>query len=280
LTLAGTLTLRSFLALAGGGAAVALVGWLDDQRNLPARVRFAAHVVAAAWALYWLDGMPALHAGGHVLQLGAAGYVFGALGIVWTLNLFNFMDGIDGIAGSEAVFIGLGGAVLGIFGGLSTGTIGSSIVLAAASGGFLLWNWPPARIFMGDVGSGYLGYVIAVLAIMAGNEHPPAIYAWLLLGALFFVDATVTLARRIARGESPAVAHRSHAYQCLSRKWCSHLNVTLLFLALNVTWLLPWAYVAWSRPTLTLPILACALTPLVLLALVAGAGRRETNNRS
>lgn len=270
------LPLRSFIALAGGGAAVALVGWLDDRRGLSARVRLTVHVAAALWALGWLGGLPAFQAGGHSVALGCGGYVLGVLGVVWTLNLFNFMDGIDGIAALEAVFIGLGGALLATATGAGGGVAAAALVTAAAACGFLFWNWPPARIFMGDVGSGYLGYVIAVLALMAGHDHPPSLLAWLLLGGLFFVDATVTLIRRVARGEGPSVAHRSHAYQWLSRRWRSHLRVSLTFLLINVLWLLPLAYIATEQPNISIFALLGGVVPVVLLVLWAGAGRDET----
>src|SRR5262249_52972709 len=140
---------------------------------------------------------------------------------------------------------------------------------------FLVWNWPPAKIFMGDVGSGYLGYVIAALAVEAGHEQPVAVWIWLILGGVFFVDATVTLARRTLRGDKLHEAHRSHAYQWLARRWVVVLPVTLKALAINVLWLFPCAWLALVHPRLAGWILLAALTPLVVLALLAGAGRRE-----
>ncbi len=128
---------------------------------------------------------------------------------------------------------------------------------------------------MGDVGSGYLGFVIAVLALADAHDHPGAIWTWLILGGVFFVDATVTLARRLARGERPYEAHRTHAYQWLSRRWGSHRKVTLAVLAVNVCWLFPIAWWAASSPTQAWWLTIVALLPLVVLALAAGAGRPE-----
>lgn len=266
-----------FLALAGGGIAVATVGFLDDRRGLPAWLRLSVHVVAAAWALAWL-GIPALRVGDHVFTFGVAGYLLGVLGIVWTLNLFNFMDGIDGIAASEGLFVSGAGALLALAAGANA-PFAAAAVLAAACLGFLRWNWPRARIFMGDVGSGYIGYALAVLALAATRENPVAMWTWLILGGAFFVDATVTLLRRLARREPVFRAHRSHAYQWLARRWGSHRAVTLLALGINVCWLLPLAFWTTVSPEKALPIVALALLPLAPLALLAGAGRREADRR-
>ena len=180
LALRGTVRLDLLAALAGGGLAVAFVGFADDRRSLSATTRLTVHFAAALWALAWLGGgLPPLRVGTHLVSFGWAGYVFGALGIVWAINLFNFMDGIDGIAASEAIFVALAGALLSVPMAASTSVGLVALVLAATCGGFLLWNWPPAKIFLGDVGSGYLGYVIVVLALAATQDNPIALWLWL-----------------------------------------------------------------------------------------------------
>jgi Fuc2NAc and GlcNAc transferase len=262
------------LALIGGGIAVAVVGFLDDRHRLPAGIRLAVHVAAALWALACLGGLPPLAIGDRLMNLSWVGHALALLGIVWALNLFNFMDGIDGIAASEAVFVAGGGALLSLVGGWSDLSAGG-LVVGAACLGFLRWNWPPATIFMGDVGSGYLGFVIAVMAVAAARDNPVAIWVWLILGGVFFVDATVTLVRRALRGERLHEAHRSHAYQYLVRRWGSHRRVTLMALLLNIGWLLPCATAATLWPGYALWFAAGALTPLFFAALIAGAGRRE-----
>lgn len=268
------LPVRWFIALAGGGAAVAVVGFIDDRRTLSARIRLAVHLAAAVWALAWIGGLPPLRVGDQVVQLGWSGYVLGTLAIVWVLNLFNFMDGIDGIAASEAAFVtGAGGALVAAF--ADTGQALPAALVCAACMGFLVWNWPPAKIFMGDVGSGYTGFMIAMLALAAARAHPAAIWAWLILGGVFFVDATVTLARRSLRGDRVHEAHRSHAYQWLSRRWGAHLRVTLVVLLIDLVWLLPAAWLAMRYPSLAVWVLAGSLLPLIPLALLAGAGRAE-----
>jgi Fuc2NAc and GlcNAc transferase len=264
------------VALLVGGVAVALVGLLDDRRRLSAGVRLAVHVAAAVWALGWLGGLPPLGIGGDVVTLGWGGDVLGVLGIVWVLNLFNFMDGIDGIAAVEATFVAWCGGLL--IAGASAGA--AACVLGAACLGFLRWNWPPARIFMGDVGSGYLGYVLAVLALATAHSNPVAIWVWLILGGVFFVDATVTLLRRLRRGERVYQAHRAHAYQWLARRWDSHLRVTALVLLVNALWLLPCGVFAVLHPRYAAPTAGVALAPLVALALLVGAGRGEVPGRA
>jgi Fuc2NAc and GlcNAc transferase len=278
------------IALVGGGVVVAAVGFLDDHHGLRPEVRLAAHLGAAFWALAWLGNLPPLQVGGHLISLGWGGYLLGAAAIVWTLNLFNFMDGIDGLAASEAIVIACGGAALVLIKGdlgagsgtlqaLMSGRAGAvpvtGFILAAACLGFLLWNWPPAKIFMGDVGSGYLGYVIAVLALAAAKHNPVALWEWWILGGVFFVDATVTLLRRLLRGERVYEAHRSHAYQWLARRWGGHLPATLSVVAVNLLWLCPWAWVASVFPRRAAWICATALLPLTVVVLAVGAGKRE-----
>jgi Fuc2NAc and GlcNAc transferase len=264
------------IAMLGGGLAVAVVGYFDDRHQLSARVRLAVHFAAALWALAWLGGLPPLRFGEHTFTFGWGGYVLGALGIVWTLNLFNFMDGIDGIAALEAVFIVCAGSIISIWTGGATEVSAAGPILAAACVGFLLWNWPPAKIFMGDAGSGYLGYAVAVLALAAARESSVALLVWVILGGLFFVDATVTLARRLMRGERGYEAHRSHAYQWLTRRWQSHLRVTLLSATLNVLWLFPCAFIAATKPHWAGWTVVFALLPVVVGVRLAGAGREES----
>jgi Fuc2NAc and GlcNAc transferase len=270
----GALQADLLIALCGGGSAVAAIGLVDDRRPLPARVRIAVHLAAAIWAVVWLGGLPAVRVGDALVRLGWGGNVLAVLGIVWTLNLFNFMDGIDGIAASEAVFVTAAGGWL-LSGGLALQVPAAAWVFAAACGGFIPWNWPAARIFMGDVGSGYLGYIIAVLAMAATRANPVAIWAWLLLGGVFFVDATVTLARRSLRGERLHVAHRSHAYQWLARRWGGHLPVTSSVAAINVFGLLPLAWLAMRQPQYAVWIVVAAFIPLSVLVVAAGAGRSD-----
>lgn len=263
---------RLLLALIGGGGVVAAVGFLDDHHRLGAGVRLTVHGVAALWALACLGGLPPLEIGHRLVDLGWAGQGLALVAIVWILNLFNFMDGIDGIAASEAVFVACAGALLGLAYTSASVVPAAALAVGAACLGFLLWNWPPATIFMGDVGSGYLGYAIAVMALAATRDNPAALWMWLILGGVFFVDATVTVVRRAIRRERLHQAHRGHAYQRLAQRWGSHQLVTFAVIALNLGWLLPCALLAVLYPQAAFWIVPGALLPLLVVALALGSG--------
>ncbi len=235
------------IALTGGGSMIAAVGWIDDHRNLPALVRFAVQFLSAAWAMFWLGGLPALTVGSTQLSLGIAGIPLGVIGIVWAINLYNFVDGIDGLAAGEAVTTGMiGGLILLAMGHYGLAMV--SLLIAAANAGFLPLNWAPAKLFMGDVGSGMLGYLFAVLAIASENAGAVPLLIWVLLLGAFVFDATVTLCRRIAHGERWYHAHHSHAYQRMVQAGRSHAQVSSMILAINFA-LAALAIVAWLLPT-------------------------------
>lgn len=262
------------LALVGAGAWVAVVGFLDDHGHIAARWRLLSHFGAAIWALAWLGGLPPLHLFGSTLELGWIGDGLAAFYLVWLLNLYNFMDGIDGIAGVEAVTAAIAGALFYTLLGRPDLAL-LPLLLAAASAGFLCWNFPPAKIFMGDAGSGFLGLVLGILSVQAAWVAPQLLWSWLIMLAVFVVDATWTLMRRLLRGDKVYEAHRSHAYQYASRRMGRHLPVTLAVLGLNLVWLLPIAlWVASGKlDGMVGFLLACA--PLVLLVVRFDAGKPE-----
>lgn len=262
------------IALGGSGLLVAVVGFLDDHGHIAARWRLMAHFSAAAWALFWLEGELVLQLPGLMLDMAWLVYGLAAFFLVWLLNLYNFMDGIDGIASVEAITVCLGGALIYWLLG-HHGQIPVLLLLAAAVGGFLCWNFPPARIFMGDAGSGFLGLMLGVLAVSAAMVEPQLLWSWLILLGVFVFDATWTLFRRLARGDKVYEAHRSHAYQYASREFGAHLPVTLAVLVINLAWLLPWACVVALGHVNGLLGLLIAYTPLALLAVRFKAGALE-----
>ena len=225
-------------AILGAGGGTAILGFLDDKGHIAARWRLLGHFCAAAWVLFWLGGLPAISILGITLDLGWFGYVVAALYLVWMLNLYNFMDGIDGIASVEAICVCVGACLIYWYGGFDN-LIWAPLLLAMAVAGFLFWNFPPASIFMGDAGSGFLGIILAVLSLQAAWAAPHLLWAWLILLGVFIVDATLTLARRLLRGDKVYEAHRSHAYQFASREIGRHLPVTMVVGAINLFWLLP-----------------------------------------
>lgn len=225
-------------ALWGAGCGVAMLGFLDDHGHIPARWRLLGHFLAAVWVLFWLGGFPPLELFGLTLDLGWWGHAFAVIWLVWQLNLYNFMDGIDGIASVEALVVCLGAAAIYALVGFPGDTV-VPVLLGTAVAGFLFWNFPTARIFMGDAGSSFLGIVIGALSVQAAWLAPQLLWCWLILLGVFIVDATWTLLRRLLRGVKVYEAHRSHAYQVASRRFGAHLPVTLSVLAVNVLWLLP-----------------------------------------
>jgi Fuc2NAc and GlcNAc transferase len=252
--------------------AVAAVGFLDDHFRVPTRVRLLVHFVAAGWALWWLDGIGPLHLGWISWDWGWAGEVIALLGLVWMINLYNFMDGIDGLAGLEALNTAGFGALIMMWNGLG-GLAAGALALAGASAGFLAWNWPPAKIFMGDVGSGFLGFVFGVLAISSAKERPWLLWPWLILLSVFVVDSTLTLMRRLITGARWYEAHCSHAYQHAARRWGSHATVTVAVVAVNVAWLFPLAWGACVWPAVGPLFALVALAPLVYTAFRYNAGQ-------
>jgi Fuc2NAc and GlcNAc transferase len=259
-----------------GGLSVAAVGFWDDVRSAPISLRMSVHIGAAVFAVYFLGGIVGIRVGEFVVGIDAIGGALSVLAVVWALNLFNFMDGIDGIAASEAAFVLFGAAGLGLLVAReSPAGVAPILLVGAACLGFLVWNWSPAAIFMGDVGSGYLGYAIAVLAIDSSARSAVNIYAWLILGGVFLVDATLTLFRRLLRRERVYQPHRTHAYQWLARRWGSHSTVTIAVIIIDLVWLLPCAALAVKLPTFGLWICLIALSPLGACALLSGSGRPE-----
>jgi len=265
-------------ALIIGGGLIAVVGWLDDCHQVSAGLRLAVHGLAVATGLSFLGGVPSLALAGLVIPAGAALNVAAGVCLVWLLNLFNFMDGIDGLAAMEASFAALGAALI-LF--CQTGWSQDARLLlffALAVFGFLAWNWPPAKIFMGDVGSGFLGYALGmavVLTVQAGGLTLPV---WLILLAAFGVDATLTLFGRMAKGERWWTAHCSHAYQGAARRYGKHKTVTLSVLFINCFWLLPLAFWANLRRDLGWPLLLASVLPLMALVLrERSLGEKDAN---
>lgn len=233
--LLGGLLLRPYplymiLAYAGGAAFIALVGWLDDLRPLPSLLRFAVHGCASllfirAFGYPTVIGLPAF----GELHMGWLGLPLALFWLVGLTNAYNFMDGADGIAGGQGIVAGLGWFVLGCLGGQQlTALLG--LLLAAGCFGFLGHNWAPAKVFMGDVSSTFLGFTFAAAALMASREDPRLLTAGALLVWPFVFDTLFTLALRLGRGENLAAAHRSHLYQRLIIAGFKHSDVSALYM--------------------------------------------------
>jgi Fuc2NAc and GlcNAc transferase len=261
-------------ALILGGLPVAAIGWVDDHGHIRASARIVAHLAGAA-IVVWMVGAFPLAA---TIPFWATGWSIAAvvatlLFLVWLINLFNFMDGIDGIAAGEAAVVSVCGiALFWVAGVASAGAIAAPLILAASALGFLWWNWPPAKIFMGDVSSGSLGLALGTLALAAGQAAPQLAAAWVALLGVFIADATVTLAHRMVRGERVYEAHRSHAYQRLARRWGSHASVTLATIGITLILCFPLACAIAASVVQPLVGVLLVLIPLGIGALLAGAG--------
>jgi UDP-N-acetylmuramyl pentapeptide phosphotransferase/UDP-N-acetylglucosamine-1-phosphate transferase len=212
---------------------VAAVSLRDDLKPLSARMRFAVQVAAAVIVIVGCGYWRSVSFAGFTIPLGIAGVAVTAIWIVGVTNAFNFMDGIDGIAGGQAVVAAAGWALLARARGDET-TFWLALIAGAAALGFLLENWPPARIFMGDVASASLGLFFASLPFVArGDSGSLAVPAALMLWPFLF-DTAFTLVRRALRGENIAQAHRSHIYQRMVIGGRSHAAVSSLYIALAV----------------------------------------------
>lgn len=266
--------IATLLGVGGAGVLVAVVGFMDDHGHIPARWRLLGHFCAAIWALYWLGGLPEVRLFGFDVNLGWIGHLLAAFYLVWMLNLYNFMDGIDGVASIEALCSCLGACLLYWISGY-VDLLWLPLLLSMAVAGFLYWNFPPARIFMGDAGSGFLGMTLAGISLQAAWVDAQLLWGWLILLGVFIVDATFTLIRRLARGEKVYEAHRSHAYQFASRHYGKHLPVTLAVMAINLLWLLPTslAVVVFKLDGFTATLVA--YVPLIVLAVKFRAGQLE-----
>jgi Fuc2NAc and GlcNAc transferase len=264
----GQLDPRVAMGFAVPGSLVALIGAVDDVRGSSPLVRILVHLAAAAMAVWALD--PVVVVDGSVLALRLAERAMWVAAITGAVNAFNFMDGIDGLAGMEgAVVTGVGGALL--WAHRVSGLAHLSLAVTAACLGFLVWNWQPARIFMGDAGSGFLGFALGYLALASQRSGATPGYLWALLAGVFIADAAFTLARRAIRGERWWSAHRSHAYQREAARVGTHGPVSLRALGLNlVLAALVWGADQGHVP----PLLATVLGGALLVAAYAWVERR------
>lgn len=226
---------RVFVAFMTAALLVAAVGWWDDHRALPAWPRLLVHLAASALftTIVLVDAHPFMWWTWPALVLIAT----------WSINLHNFMDGIDGLLGMQLVFIGVAMAAL-LPDSAAPGLVSAWLALAAASVGFLLYNRPPARIFMGDVGSGCAGLLVFMLSGLWCLRDPRAIWVIVILNAVFVCDAGWTLLWRIVRGRRWYTAHREHLYQWLVRCGFSHGQTGCLYFALNLMLCAPAAWLA------------------------------------
>lgn len=266
----------------GISCVLAGVGLQDDRKPMPARLRLGIQIALAAILLFVLGGLPEMQRFVNAWFSRTLIYAFLLLVIVWWINLFNFMDGIDGLAGMQAIFMLLGGVFLLVAPRqelISDPSIVWMMCIAGATAGFLLLNWAPAKIFMGDVGSIYLAFMLLSFGLLSIRSEfilvVTGLSMWAILGATFATDATITLMTRMLTTRRWHDPHRSHLYQRLARRLGGHRSVTLLYSAVNVLWLLPLAYLCVRYPQWAVACAVVAYLPLIAVAIGLGAGRPD-----
>ena len=208
------------------GIIISVVSYADDLFELSPKIRLLAQSLVAFLGLYFLGGFDEINLFFFSIENHIVTNIFAFLMIVWFINLYNFLDGIDGYAASEALFLAMAAFIL----------FGNSLflILAVSVLGFLLWNWHKAKIFMGDVGSTLLGYNIAIFTIYFSNQESVNFWIWIILFGVFWFDATLTLLRRFRNKEKLSQAHRKHAYQRLVQSGWSHSKVAIASIFLNI----------------------------------------------
>ncbi len=247
-----------FTLLAGGAVLLMLLGIVDDIWSLSVWLRFSLYglgCLAVALVLLSRPGVSGVLPGVVLVPLVA-------LAMLWLVNLYNFMDGIDGIAASQCLLACAAAALMSWRTGEQDYAL-FCLLLAASQLGFLVWNWPPARLFMGDAGSIPTGFLLAGLAVMGAVEDRLGLACWLVLLAVFITDASWTLLWRMATGQPFTRPHRLHAYQRLSVRWGSHLRVDLLFAAVFCGWLLPLAWMTEVHSKYAFLLVILAYLPLL-----------------
>ena len=250
------------LAFIGGGLMITIVSWFDDRRNVHVGIRLAVQFIAVAWALFFIGDMATMNIGWRLWHLDFLTHLV-PLGMVWMVNMYNFMDGIDGLAGSEALIVGgVAGGLLALSGSWDLALI--SWVLAAAAGGFLVFNWPPAKIFMSDVGSILIGFAFIVLAVASERSGAMPLLIWLILLMVFVVDASFTTIRRFIKGEKWFAGHHNFGFQQFLKRGLSHKQVTLSIIGVNIV-LAALAVLSWREPVLLLPSFIVALVALSMV---------------
>ena len=260
---------------------IVVLGFSDDRWQLSSKVRLPVQFIVSLAAVRAI-GVDSVDFGFFSLSEPLTLSLLAVLSLVWLCNLTNFMDGIDGIAASQLLVTSLSCVVLLV--GLDAAADESgehdvvltlSVVLAASAAGFLLWNWSPASLFMGDAGSGFIGFALGLLALESLVTQRMSVWSWVLLLGVFIADTAVTLLVRIIRGERWYEGHSQHAYQILSRRLNSHPRVVGGVILINICWLLPLAWVAGILPHYGVLFATIGLAPLLLGCYRLGAGRAD-----
>lgn len=252
-----------------GGLVVAAMGAADDRLDISARYRMPFQFLTAGWLCYWLGGLAPIDLGFAVINLGIFGHAALVVVLVWFYNLYNFIDGIDGMASSATIFLC---AALGlVLYSQHQQTLGFILALLGIScAGFLAFNWPPARMFLGDAGSSFIGYILSAVFIESLWHSPTNVWSWLIVGGFYFADTTLTTVVRLLKVPGWYRPHRSHAYQNLARVWDSHRKVVLLVMVINLLWVLPLLLLSLKYEAWAIGLTVLVYVPLAVFCLKYG----------
>jgi UDP-N-acetylmuramyl pentapeptide phosphotransferase/UDP-N-acetylglucosamine-1-phosphate transferase len=226
------------------GALLVVIGIIDDIVAIRPLYRLIFQMVVSCIAITIIGGLEKIDFGFFTLESKLILSVFAILGTIWFINLFNFLDGIDGYIGMEIIFI-TSSALL-----LFNDSVAA--ILLAATMGFLIWNWQPAKIFMGDAGSTLLGFNMAIFSIYYQNTSKSSLIIWLMLSSVFWFDATLTLCRRLKKREPLILPHKKHAFHRIVQSGFSHQKTVLYAFVLNLI-ILVFAYFSLSISSLLVP---------------------------
>lgn len=224
------------------GVVISAISYFDDLFEISPKMRLLVQSGVALGAISALGGVEKIDLWIAIIDNSIVTGIFAFFLIIWFINLYNFLDGIDGYAGSETLFLALAGMIL--FGDKYF------LVLAVAVSGFLVWNWDKAKIFMGDVGSTLLGYNVAIFTLYYTNQESSNLWVWLILFGVFWFDATLTLLRRYRNKEVLSQAHRKHAYQRITQTGWSHQKTVITAMLINLGGVFP---LLWLSTSLFLP---------------------------
>ncbi len=255
---------RVFITLFYGGILVSIVGFLDDRYDLSARLRFVTQIIIAVALCVCFGASPPLKLGFATVSLGWFGAFIAVFALVWFYNLFNFIDGIDGMAISAVIFTS---TTMATFFYLHHDVELSLLllILGCANIGLLIFNWPPARVFLGESGSSFNSFMLSAIILASLWKPTPMLWVWLIVFAYYFTDTTMTTCTRMIKYPKTWYhPHRSHAYQNLARISDNHLKILSLVWAVNLVWLLPLAIAAYCFPQWGGLLCLLAYIPLII----------------
>ncbi len=256
---------------------ITAMGYMDDHRNISSISRLASQVIAAVGVMLFLPLPESFHVIANFYVTGWALQAGVFISIIWLINVYNFMDGIDGITSIEVISVCLLMYLLLFWQNDLNNQALLLLLLPAAVTGFLLFNWPPASIFMGDVGSCFLGLVMGIMSLLLWSIGDANMWAWVILQGVFVIDSVVTLLRRAARGVKVFDAHSQHAFQHAFRRFNSAHKILMASFIIKLLWLAPWAYAVVNLYVSPLIGLVLAYIPLVVITFYFKAGSENQN---